>query len=1181
MPIEIHTELMPQYLPGANARGVQRVHMVPASNGQVLLFTLDDHQHLTVWLSSPDGYTRWRQIRPSLLGMAAPRVRDMDIVSNHGQGRRDGTVDLMLMVDTTEGTTAWLVWHGLLSSNDPAYWEYTLASAERADDHGCDVTHARWGAANSPRRSTLMCGRSRDDGRPHLWWTATDDHGSWRPAKQPLPQGFESLVSMACTHMRSPSGEPALQRESYLLSFHSNAGGFRVQFTQPALGLDPLHTRALVSPHGFVDDWGPVSNWSTPLTVDALGGNGLAYFTMQRLSGDPDIQGMVVGLNVWDARPVPTYDSLSAEHDARHVQAPQGLSVRTTSRVNAPAEVLRYTLFKATPTQRSRLRCTRGTHPDGREGQSTWIAADVSAYAVCECVDHDAGHNVLHVLLAYEEGGIELFSQDSVSGLWQRYTVADDRVQTGVHEVQSHTVRIRAFNDTWAPLHDSPLELRVEYPCYGLLNGRATHFSPLAPTVVKTQAHGEVTLVLPVDSLGAPRIDIEAVALGQTLQHNPMARLATRLRAVPDAAALQRAVASDGSHPFAHVPLARCDNALRGVTQWLHAYDSALQPRHQGHASTLVVRRTRLRWRGRELSVEHEWLAEPAPTEGDGPDDAMGDILSYLWTDLEQDVEITLEWLADGLCRILVPLGSTVWSAIVDVAAQAFELIDFTLQKTMGVELKDLVNWLGWVFDWDDILRTQKAMRHVQQLLCAAGQDWLTHTLPTEVAKRFGEVKAQLSHLPALDERTRALLQRKANAGDPQIATSGNGTASPQAGWVTQTFANYLPVAELANGTVDDGLADELGHIVSEVTAPLKTLALQLADWDAASDVDDMSLQQIVDDLFALIGTATLDVAQHLVEALLALFARMAALMLDALDQRIDLPVLTALYEQRLAPGHTLSLLDAITLAAALAGNVASKAGTGHSLIPPDLYDLIMAATRLDDLLAPATSAVTAEQQSIINAMLTLVASGSKTVYLVAWYADAWGTGSAGITKVKTLADTLSWLVSLGWASAICGIRSNNNSASYLLSVIGLVLQGFGSRPKDVIEFVGAWRGKPVPPSVAAAMATCESLFAGFFTLISNVTIAVSYTNLNPRHHTDLDYWRSLLAMPSLQGFSHAIYSLLAMASLLDPDPETELAIKVTRTVANSLRSLIPYVSTGLLIKCIAEDWETPGIVSD
>ena len=91
------------------------------------------------------------------------------------------------------------------------------------------------------------------------------------------------------------------------------------------------------------------------------------------------------------------------------------------------------------------------------------------------------------------------------------------------------------------------------------------------------------------------------------------------------------------------------------------------------------------------------------------------------------------------------------------------------------------------------------------------------------------------------------------------------------------------------------------------------------------------------------------------------------------------------------------------------------------------------------------------------------------------------------------------------------------------------MLQGFGSRPKDVIEFVGAWRGKPVPPSVAAAMATCESLFAGFFTLISNVTIAVSYTHLNPRHHTDLDYWRSLLAMPSLQGFSHAIYSLLAM----------------------------------------------------
>ena len=54
-------------------------------------------------------------------------------------------------------------------------------------------------------------------------------------------------------------------------------------------------------------------------------------------------------------------------------------------------------------------------------------------------------------MVAYAGGGLELFTQDSVSAQWQRFRLTDDDLLQGWHPVSSYTTRIQVRDARGGP----------------------------------------------------------------------------------------------------------------------------------------------------------------------------------------------------------------------------------------------------------------------------------------------------------------------------------------------------------------------------------------------------------------------------------------------------------------------------------------------------------------------------------------------------------------------------------------------------------------------------------------------------------------------------------------------------------------------------------------------------------
>ena len=71
MKIDARVQLMPNHLPGGAVSTFSRVEMVPTPHGRVVLVATDAEDHLTVWLSAAEGYTRWTQVPVGARGRGA------------------------------------------------------------------------------------------------------------------------------------------------------------------------------------------------------------------------------------------------------------------------------------------------------------------------------------------------------------------------------------------------------------------------------------------------------------------------------------------------------------------------------------------------------------------------------------------------------------------------------------------------------------------------------------------------------------------------------------------------------------------------------------------------------------------------------------------------------------------------------------------------------------------------------------------------------------------------------------------------------------------------------------------------------------------------------------------------------------------------------------------------------
>ena len=1206
MHLQLDTQLMPQYLPGnVSQEACTRVEMVAANDHRVIAFTLDNQQHLTIWLSTEDGFVRWIPITLALNEGAPTTVIDFDVIGNVGQGRADGTIDLALIAQRADGERQLFYWPGIPAEAGPEAWRMSFAAASPLDfAHTHPLEMVRLGVLPLPVRR-LIAGSAN----PNFWWDlyrlTTDGSGHTCTAADPItgpgnPYGGQSrMVLGAAVGLRTGSSE--LEDGAIVASAQGDGGWYQTMLVLPSSDGGPETTWTLKSMDSS-QSWPPgLCHVKTVLDADQASASFL--FT---LDGD-GFGNATMSLADALAGQYATYLPCSVSG-----LVPAAGPVRVVSLDSATKRVGRFERMRPTnnANQPAQLLLTAGAELRDAAAVSVPLFDDVAAFCACRCGTGLEEPTSLHVMVAYASGGIELFTQDSVSEQWQRFRLTNDDVRDGWHAVSSYSTRIQVRDERGAPAVNAAVVLRPHAPCFALINGVATHLSPLFGQVATADGAGVVNLVQPVSALGAAMIDVDlldsgpvigmlpgtvltrAASLGwqeapaqQTLQLNPMAKATARLSLVTSGAILQNARASDGTLLFAHLPLDRCNEASAALTPLMRAYSATLEPPVlQGHSVT-VVARTRLCWQGRRVVVDHHDLESPEPTAPTDWLPAVGDMLGYLWTlvkDTVGEVVTELEWLSNGLASLVLTIGSKVWRATLTIASQAAELIDWALQKSLGITLDDLVNWLGQVFDWPAILRTQQAMKHLVGLHRNTVVDWITNEAPQSLAGVMEQVRTCLNVPAPTTPEIADYIDRPAASGVDNVSPMKPQNNGPDMLWGHTQLQQFSAMASVADSGFP--LFDSLLQAVKEAGTTLKQDADTLAAWAAKRDFANANPGDLGKEVLGLIGTGMVDTADVFMQAVLPTLGQAIGDLMDQADQPLSLPVISALYREWINPGQDLTVLDAMTLITAIAGHIGSELATGEPLMPEPVVQRIMNATTLAQLLDTKVceQGQVPDFGTLVYGYSTLMSGFMKFGYCTLSSMEAWGP-PAGATRIRVRVglDCASWLVSFGWGVEMLRRAPETNKQPYTLAVVFLFLGLMFHRSKDAVDFHFAGSTSAAWAEFKTFFGSLESVLGGTVLIFVSVwQTASTFSYLKAAPGANASAWTTLLAFPSVQALSNASYYALSFERFLPPSPTSEI-IKGVRTAANLVRSLCPIAAGFVINDCAKAGWPVPGMVSD
>ncbi len=339
-------------------------------------------------------------------------------------------------------------------------------------------------------------------------------------------------------------------------------------------------------------------------------------------------------------------------------------------------------------------------------------------------------------------------------------------------------------------------------------------------------------------------------------------------------------------------------------------------------------------------------------------------------------VKVAVQFLIDGV--------KYVFDAAVEFVQQSFDLIETilaTVYESVSNFFEKTFEWLGFLLNWDDILRTHKALAYtIEQGLgftsLAAGDiKRLAHdglrSLSTAVNDGFRELQQQAANasLGGYGEARRR--------SDPKFVFS-DGNNFVMTGSIEN--AGVARVRGVSSSTLDTGPVDNF-------MTRLEQLATNAQGTQAFADTQSFmkTVGSNADNIFTALFSKLLEVAQQLVNAVIggvqllidAAFEALAAIVgwiREFLVKEWDIPFVTALYSF-ITKGSPLTVLDLLSLVIAIPATTFYKIVKNKAPFPDDasvdtFKSLFNANTMLANFKKSLTgSAVMAEEALLGNAM--------------------------------------------------------------------------------------------------------------------------------------------------------------------------------------------------------------------
>lgn len=310
-----------------------------------------------------------------------------------------------------------------------------------------------------------------------------------------------------------------------------------------------------------------------------------------------------------------------------------------------------------------------------------------------------------------------------------------------------------------------------------------------------------------------------------------------------------------------------------------------------------------------------------------GKPSKIGDVFEAIGDFFEESWSIFVEFVDDQ------------WELIVEVAGQVFRAIVETVQAVAGVIqrvfeeigafFEDLIAWLGFLFNFESIIRTQRVQKNI---IKAYGRE-ISGTI-REAGEEFADVVAnwedkidEWAGLPDLTE------------GESTGAMKIGGKASsrdPQSSWAHYHTVNGASAAQSESdlsvglGTVES-LVDELAEFVEDTVDNMAEAMEELRSV-VLPELHSLSPFGAVKAILGVVGKLAVSIMADVVELLVEIVASLIDGIIDLLDATIKIPVITPIY--KFVTGNDLSILDLMCLVSAVPANVIYKATINQEPFP-------------------------------------------------------------------------------------------------------------------------------------------------------------------------------------------------------------------------------------------------------
>lgn len=575
------------------------------------------------------------------------------------------------------------------------------------------------------------------------------------------------------------------------------------------------------------------------------------------------------------------------------------------------------------------LRCP-SSQLDQEASWSTPLPIVTGADAISPYIDRGYSSNTF---FAHTGTGLVKLVKSPTTGLWSQRNItlapsAATRAATAVH---SYTTHVKVTGADGQAATGVSVTLNATNVTSVYINHLYRIIGP-SPIEIPTDELGTITIVETTGSLAGTRFTM-SIASQPAITHNTMDSAWQRNARYTTTDSLQSAqiVARDGT-TRKFIPDGTSQDDLQRV-----ADSNAALATVYANLSSAPAPAVRALTAIRLAKPPRPVAALALGGFLDGLETDIGDLFCYVASTVEAAVDTVVDAVevvvdvvedaAESAWHFVATIGGTVYHAALDTV-EAVVAAATWVYNAVKVAVEDVIEFLQFLFGWQDILVTHKVLKNV--FLCLA-RSAITDAsaLSSTVTQAFAQAKGTIdawAGISNIDGSATATLTRNPPLAMQNSAPANLGVHHFQNN--CRSSSSDVPVSNPADD-IFKGLITVMEQQVGTLTEAADTVKTNIID-----NFSDIGVAGIIEQILDILATGILDVAGSVLTTSLDVFAQLLDGAVEILTAKLDIPVLSWLYNQ--LTGEDLSILDVICLIAAIPVTVIYKAAAERAPFPAD-----------------------------------------------------------------------------------------------------------------------------------------------------------------------------------------------------------------------------------------------------